>query len=99
MSKSHVIVLCAALVAGYSAATLFNRTSAGQQAGTVKVGEERQPVLRYQLTAYGNGGGPSPTIILTDTVTGRVWIRYEQFQNAQWREIASPAQLPAEKAH
>jgi hypothetical protein len=98
MSKSHGIVLCVALLAAYSVATLFNRTSAAQQAAPLKVGEERQPVLRYHLTAYGNGSGPSPTIILSDTVTGRVWIRYEQFQNAQWREIASPAQLPAEKA-
>jgi hypothetical protein len=34
---------------------------------------------------------------MTDTVTGRVWIRYEQYEIALCRAIASPAQIPAEK--
>ena len=58
-----MIVVCVAVLAGYAAAALFNRTSAGQAAAPVKAGQDGQPVLRYQLTAYGNGLGPTPTCV------------------------------------
>ncbi len=44
------------------------------------------------------GEGFYPSIILTDTVTGRVWIRDSNpFVHGDWHALGSPASLPVER--
>ncbi len=40
----------------------------------------------------GSGGNGYPILVLTDTVTGRVWIRESQpSARDEWRALGSPA--------
>jgi hypothetical protein len=98
MKKPQIFVVCLSLLLGYIAATALNRTSAGQPPAPVPVDQEGQQVWRYQLTAYGDGRGAHPTVLLTDTVTGRVWVRYPGGQNDQWQAFGSPDSRRTERA-
>ncbi len=89
MRKSQIVVVCLSIVVGFILATALNRPSAGQPERPEPVGHEGQ-VWRYQVMGIGQEG--YPTLILTDTVTGRVWVRLSQ-PNARddWRALGSPA--------
>ncbi len=95
MKKSQIVVVCISLVVGCIAATSLNHSSADQPPAIVPAGQEA-PVWRYQLMSAGEGFYPS--IILTDTVTGRVWIR-DSNPNAggDWHALGSPASLPKQR--
>jgi hypothetical protein len=92
MRTSQIAVVCLSLLVGYVAATALNRPSSAQPPAPQPVDQEGS-VWRYQLVSVGNGG--FPTVVLTDTATGRVWVR----QSApaigdQWHALGSPASLP-----
>jgi hypothetical protein len=94
MSRSQILVVCLSIVVGYILATALNRPTVGQPARPEPFAQEGQ-VWRYQLMGGGPGGYPS--LILTDTVTGRVWIRESNPKiSDEWHAFASPA-FPAAK--
>jgi hypothetical protein len=71
MNKSTILTVCLSISVGYILATSLDRTSAGQPPQPVPVGQEGQ-VWRYQLLATADSGS---RVLLTDTLTGRVWWR------------------------
>ncbi len=95
MKKSQIFAVCLSLLVGYVAATSLNHTSAGQPPAPQPAGQEGQ-VGRYQLMSAGEGFYPS--IILTDTMTGRVWIRDSNPNIPEhWRALGSPASPPVDR--
>jgi hypothetical protein len=95
MKTSQVIVVSLALVVGYIAATALSRPSFAQPLAPQPVGQEAT-VWRYQLVSVGEGG--YPTVVLTDTATGRVWVRESAPRlGDHWHALGSPASLPADR--
>ena len=89
MRKSQILVVCLSIIAGYIVATALNRPSVGQPPRPEPVAQEGQ-VWRYQLMGVGQEG--FPTLVLTDTVTGRVWVRLSQPSARDvWHDLGSPA--------
>jgi hypothetical protein len=84
MRTSQLIVICTSLLAGYIAARDLDRPTSAQPPTPQSLGQELA-VRRYQLTAP-SGGGFGGVIILTDTATGRYWIR-AGFQGARWEDL------------
>jgi hypothetical protein len=87
MKKSQVIIACLSIVIGYISATALNRPSSAQPLAPQRVGQE-VAVWRYQLTVP-TVGGFSGVMILTDTATGRCWIR-GNYQGANWQDLGLP---------
>jgi hypothetical protein len=89
MRRSQILVVCLSIAVGYILATALNRPSVGQPPRPEPIAQEGQ-VWRYQV--MGAGEGSFPTLILTDTITGRVWVRLT-LPNARddWRALGSPA--------
>jgi hypothetical protein len=89
MKRSQILVVCLSIATGYIVATALNRPSAGQPARPEPIAQEGQ-VWRYQVMGAGEGGYPN--LVLTDTVTGRVWIRSSNPKvRDEWNELGSPA--------
>jgi hypothetical protein len=92
MSKTTILTVCLSISVGYIVATSQNRSSAGQPPLPEPVGQEGQ-VWRYQLMQAGEGR--TPTLFLTDTVTGRVWWRgTHETARDEWQAYGSPTAKP-----
>jgi hypothetical protein len=87
MKTSQILVVCLSLIVGYIAATALNRPSSAQPPPPQPAGHE-PAVWRYQLTAP-SGGAFGGVIILTDTASGRCWVR-SGFQGANWEDLGTP---------
>ncbi len=97
MRKAHVLVVCLSIAVGYILATALNRSSVGQSPPSGPVAQEVQ-VWRYQVICTGDARD-YPTLTLTDTATGRVWVR-DGHPNArdEWHSLGSPASPRVDKA-
>jgi hypothetical protein len=91
MRKSPILAVCLALAAGYILATALNRPSAGQPPALEPLpASQPAAVWRYQVTVAREGH--YPLLILTDTTTGRCWVRESNPHDSDdWQDFGTPS--------